>query len=132
MSKGLNLNDLNFRFYHTERFVMKCKIPNYNPRRKHLSILKHKSLFFKGPNHYNVIPDKIKLAKTLHSFKINLHKILNKIPNNPELPNYIGRNNDPISEWVTGSNDHMTGWINHESNLREKTGTKVGWGQRCT
>ena len=123
ISKEIIPNDLNLRFYQTNRFGTKCEIPKYNPRRRHLSTLKHESFFSKGPKLFNIIPKKIKSAKTLNSFKINLQKFLDKIPDNPPIPNYIGQNNNSLLEWVTGSSDHMTGWINQESHLQEETET---------
>ena len=58
---------------------------------------------------------KIKSSKTLNSFKVNLQKFLDRIPDTPPLPNYVGQNKNSLLEWVTGSNDHMTGWLDQES-----------------
>ena len=116
ISKGIIPNDLNLQFYQTSRFGMKCKIPKYNPRQRHLSTIKTESFFSKGPALYNIIPEKIKSSQSLNSFKSNLQKFLDKIPDNPPLPNYVARNNNSLLEWVTGSN-HMTVGVDDEEPL---------------
>ena len=111
ISQGIIPNDLNLQFYQTSRFGMKCKLPKSNPRQRHLSTLKHESFFSRGPALFNIIPPEIKSSKTLNSFKNNLQNFLNKIPDTPPLPNYLGQNNNSLLEWVTGSSDLKTVWL---------------------
>ena len=82
-------NDLGLQFYDTSRHGLKCKLPSYNPKHKHLSTLKANSFFTKGPSLFNILPKNIKSSKSLASFKSNLQKFLEKIPDNPPTPNYI-------------------------------------------
>ena len=95
---------------------MNSKILKYNPRQRHLSTIKTESFFSKAPAQYNIILEKIKSSKSLNIFKSNLQKFLDKIPDNPPLPNYVARNNNSLLEWVTGSN-HMTVGMNDEEYL---------------
>ena len=115
IAKELIPNDLNLQFYHTSRFGIKCKVPKYNYKKAHLATLKFESFFSKAPALFNILPEKIKSSKTLNSFKVNLQKFLDRIPDTPPLPNYVGQNKNSLLEWVTGSNDHMTGWLDQES-----------------
>ena len=102
-------NDLGLHFYDTPRFGLKCRIPAYNPRQRHLSTLKYDSFFTKGPSLFNILPEKIKSSKSLAIFKSNLQKFLDNIPDNPPTPNYFAINDNSILSWVTGSNNRMTG-----------------------
>ena len=94
---------------------MKCKLPAYNPRHKHLSTLKFNSFYTKGPSLFNILPKNLKSSKSLASFKNNLQKFLEKIPDNPPTPNYIGQNDNSILSWVNGSYDLLTGHLPEES-----------------
>ena len=104
-------NDLGLQFYDTSRHGLKCKLPSYNPRHKHLSTLKANSFFTKGPSLFNILPKNIKSSKSLASFKSNLQKFLEKIPDNPPTPNYIGQNDNSILSWVNGSYDRLAGHL---------------------
>ena len=74
------------------------------------------NLFFsRGPALFNIIPPEINSSKTLNSFKNNLQKFLNKIPDTPPLPNYLGQNNNSLLEWVTGSSDLRTVWLTDDA-----------------
>ena len=111
IAKSLIPNDLNLQFYNTSRYGQKCKIPKYNYRQKHLSTLKFNSFFSRGPALFNILPEKIKSSKSLSIFKSNLQNFLDKIPDNPPTPNYVGQNSNSIVEWVNDGNDHGIGQL---------------------
>ena len=107
---GLIPNDLDLKFYDTARHGKKCKRPQFNQRCRRISSLKYNSFTSNGPALFNVIPKKIKEAKSLNSFKANLHKFLKSFPDNPPTPNYIGQNKNSVVEWATGSRDRSSTW----------------------
>ena len=111
IAKSLIPNDLNLQFYNTSRYGQKCRIPKFNYRQKHLSTLKFNSFFSRGPALFNILPEKIKSSKSLAIFKSNLQNFLDKIPDNPPTPNYVGQNTNSIVEWVNDGNDHGIGQL---------------------
>ena len=81
-------NDLGLHFYDTPRFGLKCRIPAYNPRQRHLSTLKYDSFFTKGPSLFNILPEKSNLQNPLLFLKVIFPSfwITSPNPNNPQLP----------------------------------------------
>ena len=98
---------------------MKCKLPAYNPRHKHLSTLKFNSFYTKAPSLFNILPKNLKSSKSLVSFKNNLQKFLDKIPDNPPTPNYFGQNDNSILSWVNGGYDLLTGNLPEDSMVED-------------
>ena len=106
--KGIIPNNLNLAFYETSRHGVKCRRPRYNQRSRYISTVKFNSFVSNGPALFNIVPTKIKEAKTVNSFKAKLQKFLQTFPDTPPIPNYTAQNRNSLLDWVKSSSDSST------------------------
>ena len=104
VSQGIIPNNLHLDFYNTSRHGIKCRRPRYNPKCRYISTVKFNSFTSNGPALFNIIPPKIKEAKSLSAFKSKLQKFINSFPDTPPIPNYTGQNHNSLLDWVKSSN----------------------------
>ena len=103
ISSGLVPNNLNLQFYTTRRGELKCHMPRLNAPNSHHSTVRHNYFTSTGPSLFNLLPAKLKEAKTLESFKCQLDKFLWTVPDLPPSPGYQVLNRNTLLEWMTGS-----------------------------
>ena len=102
IANSLVPNNLNFQFYTTTRYGTKCRYPKMCATHSHLSTVHQHFFTSTGPAIFNIIPGKIKEAKSLDIFKSHLDKYLRTIPDLPPTPGYPSLNRNTVLEWATG------------------------------
>ena len=102
IANSLVPNNPNFEFYTTTRYGTKCRYPKMCATHSHLSTVHQHFFTSTGPAIFNIIPGKIKEAKSLDIFKSHLDKYLRTIPDLPPTPGYPSLNRNTVLEWATG------------------------------
>ena len=102
---GLVPNNCKLEFYETSRHGTNCRRPKLKASMVHLSTVRLHFFTSTGPAIYNILPVKVKQAKSLDQFKSLLDRFLSTIPDLPPTPGYSTINKNSILEWATGNYD---------------------------
>ena len=102
--KGIVPNDLDIQFYDHIRLGFRCRIPPMNKNASTLAkSLYDKSFAVVGPKLWNIIPQRIKSAPTLESFKSSLTSyIRSTFPDLPPVMGYTTPNSNSLLDWNAG------------------------------
>ena len=103
VSAGLVPNNINLQFYTNRRQMKMCRKPKLDALKVHLSTIQLNYFTSSGPAIFNILPAALKEARSLDSFKHQLDKFLQKIPDLPPTPGYSSLNGNTLLEWATGS-----------------------------
>ena len=97
--KSLAPNDLKLEFKNHPRLGPQCKRLPLKSKITRIKNLRFNFFSHSAPRLFNLIPGKIKMAKTLGTFKKLLDKLLNQIPDTPPTPGYKRVNSNSLLEW---------------------------------
>ena len=114
-------NDINMNFYHSERRGACCKLPPLVKNSKAKYQKKYDDSFpVIGAKLWNLLPKKIKVKKSLFSFKSALSKYITQVPDHPPVPGIASdnsllcllasdrsswRNSQNVGGWATSYSD---------------------------
>ena len=95
-------NDLDIRFYNTERRGTKITIPSMNRDASCAARRAYDSSFaVRGGQLWNLLPKDVNCAKTLPSFKRLLGKFLDQFPDKPPVNGYSRQNSNSLTDWIS-------------------------------
>ena len=102
--KGIFPKYLDIQFYDHIRLGFRCRIPPMNKNASTLAkSLYDKSFAVVGPKLWNIIPQRIKSAPTLESFKSSLTSyIRSTFPDLPPVMGYTTPNSNSLLDWNAG------------------------------
>ena len=93
-------NNLNLRFYNTPRHGVKCRRKTLTSRKQSINTIRCSAFADIGASLFNILPNSVKSAKTVGTFKSRLDKFLKLIPDQPPVPGYVRMNNNSIVDWM--------------------------------
>ena len=93
-------NDPNLEFHHHPRLGLQCRRKLIKTRVAKIKTLRFNSFSHYAPRLFNVLPAKVKTAKTVAAFKYRLDRLLKHVPDTPPIKGYSKMNNNTLPEWV--------------------------------
>ena len=100
-------NDIGLQFYETSRHGPKCRRKKLTAKSTSVNSLRCNSFSDIGARLFNILPKKIKEAKTKQSFKHKLDKLLVRLPDRPPTPGYARQNDNSIWDWLRSEASNM-------------------------
>ena len=100
-------NDIGLQFYETSRHGPKCRRKKLTAKSTSVNSLRWNSFSDIGARLFNILPKKIKEAKTKQSFKHQLDKLLVRLPDRPPTPGYARQNDNSIWDWLRSEASNM-------------------------
>ena len=99
--KNLAPNDLNLIFHENQRLGTQAKRLPLKSKTEKIKTIRFNFFSHSAPRLFNLIPAKIKSAKTVEQFKNRLDKMLRQIPDYPPITGYKRENSNSLTEWVS-------------------------------
>jgi hypothetical protein len=96
-------NFVNISFNESARRGVTCTRPLGSSKYSSINTMRFYSFPSVASALFNVVPHDIKSIPTLERFKTRLDKFLQKFPDTPPTPGYIGANRNSLLEWAGGS-----------------------------
>ena len=105
--KKIITNDIGLQFYETPRHGPKYRRKKLTAKSASVNSLRCNSFSDVGARLFNILPKKIKEAKTKQSFKHQLDKLIVTLPDRPPTPGYARQNDNSIWDWLRSESSHM-------------------------
>ena len=93
-------NDPNLEFHNHPRLGLQCRRKMIKTKVARIQTLRFNYFSHYAPRLFNVLPAKIKTAKTIMAFKHKLDKLLKRVPDTPPIKGYPRLNNNTLPEWL--------------------------------
>ena len=92
-------NSIDVNWHHNDRRGIRATVPNIPTSKSKLSAYDN-SFMVIGPRLWNIIPSDCTTSPNLRSFKSNLQKYLDTIPDLPPVGNYVTKNCNSLLDWA--------------------------------
>ena len=97
-------NDINMEFKYNERLGWKTRLPKlYGRAKTSAKTLYDASFAVLRAKLWNLLPKDANIRDDLPSFKIQLGKLLDNIPDKPPVTGYTTQNKNSILDWLSQS-----------------------------
>ena len=121
---GLLPNNINLSFYETYRHGPRCRRKKLTSKYHSVNTLRTSSFSDVGASLFNILPRKLKAAKTLETFKAKLDILLRSLPDCPPIQGYVRQNTNSIKDWL--QHEQTSSWRNTSQDSAEEDEQLIG------